>query len=148
MNDEEIHLAELFHRINRRLLGRLTHMNKDSQLSMTEMMVLWTLGKRKLCRASELAEKIGVPASTLTGIVDRMEAQGYLVRVADSQDRRSVQLQATDTLEAFITERMAQANTMLRQTFSAIPAGRLQQMASDLQMILDGLEETDGCKHA
>ena len=145
MNDEEIHLAELFHRINRRILGRLTQGVKPGQYSMTELMVLWTLGKRRLCRASDLAERIGVPASTLTGVLDRLELQGFLVRVADSHDRRSIQLQATDTLEAFIKERMSQANAQLRETFSAIPPERLTQMAVDLQLILDGLEEADGC---
>jgi DNA-binding MarR family transcriptional regulator len=148
MNDEKIQLAELFHRINRRIMGRMGRMIKDKQLSMTEMMVLWTVGKRKICRASDLVDAIGVPASTLTGVLDRLESQHFLVRIADSHDRRSVQIQATETLDAFIKQRMAQMNEILRGAFSTIPEDRIRQLEADLQVILHQLEEEDGCaKH-
>ena len=39
---------------------------------------------------SELAERVSLESSTLTGIIDRMEKSGYVERVMNPDDRRSV----------------------------------------------------------
>src|SRR5262245_53243495 len=43
----------------------------------------------------ELGGRFGVPMSTLTGLVDRMEKKGLVRRVRGRRDRRSIELEAT-----------------------------------------------------
>jgi DNA-binding MarR family transcriptional regulator len=43
---------------------------------------------------SEVAASTGVHPATLTGIVDRLEQAGWLIRVSDPADRRRVRLEA------------------------------------------------------
>jgi MarR family transcriptional regulator, organic hydroperoxide resistance regulator len=43
----------------------------------------------------ELSEKTGMRASTLTGVLDRLEHRGYLTRELDLADRRSFRLPLT-----------------------------------------------------
>ncbi|MCI9308557.1 MAG: winged helix DNA-binding protein [Oscillospiraceae bacterium] len=47
-------------------------------------------------RASAIAAAQRVTAGTLTAAVNQLEAKGYLERVRDSGDKRSVRLQATE----------------------------------------------------
>lgn len=39
---------------------------------------------------SELAERVSLESSTLTGIIDRMEKSGYVERMMNPDDRRSI----------------------------------------------------------
>ena len=63
-------------------------MEKDN-LSKTEITILFMV-KRKLYKATDLAKEIGISASTLTGVVDRLVERGYVKRIRDEKDRRVV----------------------------------------------------------
>ncbi len=61
----------------------------------------------------ELAHRLGISEKTVTGIVDRLEREGYVHRVRDSGDRRVVQVQLTkkgvqaaDRIRRVVAERM------------------------------------------
>jgi len=43
----------------------------------------------------ELAEELRVPLSTVTGVIDQLEAKGYVKRVDHPADRRSLQVRLT-----------------------------------------------------
>lgn len=45
---------------------------------------------------SDLAERVAIDVSTLTGIVDRMEKVGLVSRQPDAKDRRAIRLHLTD----------------------------------------------------
>lgn len=49
--------------------------------------------------AGELAERAGLTSGSITAVVDRLEAKGYVRRVADPEDRRRVLLELTDLME-------------------------------------------------
>jgi DNA-binding MarR family transcriptional regulator len=44
---------------------------------------------------SELAAQLGVPLSTMTGVVDQLEAKGLVERADHPEDRRSLQVRLT-----------------------------------------------------
>lgn len=48
---------------------------------------------------SELAEQMRLEAPTLVGVLDRMERDGWIVRVTDNTDRRRKIVQPTDQVE-------------------------------------------------
>ncbi len=47
----------------------------------------------------ELAERLGIEAPTLVGILDRMERDGWLERYSCSNDRRRKRIRATEKVE-------------------------------------------------
>lgn len=63
-------------------------MERDN-LSKTEIMILFMVKKEPL-KATELAEKIGISASTLTGVVDKLVEKSYVKRIRDENDRRVI----------------------------------------------------------
>lgn len=140
----EIEVVELMHRLYKKLMKRMAPLFRDQQLSMTEVTLLWRVGQQPGIRASDLATDLGMAGSTLTGLTDRMVAQGYLERVADPNDRRSVRLNPTAKAETAKLERQEMVDTILREAFQCLPAERQEQMAADLQKVMDHLDLTEG----
>lgn len=84
-------------------LGRMNSL-RDPLASLVEAMgltppqlhaVMW-LGTDERLTMGEVAQRVGVTEKTVTGIVDRLEAQDYVRRVRDSADRRVVQVELTE----------------------------------------------------
>jgi DNA-binding MarR family transcriptional regulator len=65
------------------------------EVSTRELALLRTLATDGPMIIRELGARFGVPVSTMTGLVDRMEKKGLVRRVAGRPDRRSIQLEAT-----------------------------------------------------
>ncbi|SCF36940.1 DNA-binding transcriptional regulator, MarR family [Micromonospora viridifaciens] len=65
-------------------------------LTSAGMRVLMTLARAGDSTHREMAERCFVRPATLTGIVDTLERDGFVVRQRDPNDRRSVQLSLTD----------------------------------------------------
>jgi DNA-binding MarR family transcriptional regulator len=68
----------------------------DLNLSAAEINALANLGEGGTLSVRQLSERAGTRASTLTGLLDRLENRGYLVREVDPADRRSFRLPLTD----------------------------------------------------
>jgi MarR family transcriptional regulator for hemolysin len=48
---------------------------------------------------TELAEKMGIEAPTLVGVLDRMERDGWIVRIPSEVDRRKKMIRPTEKVE-------------------------------------------------
>ncbi len=65
------------------------------EVSQRELVLLQTLDRHGPMITRELGGRFGVPVSTMTGLVDRMEKKGLVRRVRQSDDRRAISLEAT-----------------------------------------------------
>ena len=73
-------------------MGRLV----QSQVSMSQLHVLWLLQHHGAMAMSRLADLLGVSLSNATGIIDRMEGHGLIERVRVPDDRRLVLVQPAE----------------------------------------------------
>jgi DNA-binding MarR family transcriptional regulator len=69
----------------------LTKVGAEHDLSLTQLRVLGILRDRRL-RMSELADYLSLEKSSLSGLVDRAERRGLLLRAPSSTDRRAVEV--------------------------------------------------------
>ncbi len=139
--DSEIQLIELLFQVNRRVWKLFSPFVKGTGLSLTELMVLVIMSKRKTSRVTKLATVIGVSPSTLTGILDRLVERRFLKRRQDPTDRRSVCMVATPKLETFIHNGTAPAEELLRARLAPMAGSRKKRFVADLQFLLESLEE-------
>ena len=139
--ESEIRLVELLYQINRRIWKLFSPLFRGEQLSITELLVLKIMSKKKTSRVTELATVIGVPSSTVTGILDRLVQQGFLQRSQDPSDRRSVCMTATPKLESFIRNWTAPIEKMLRARLRPMAESRKKRLTEDLQFLLESLEQ-------
>jgi DNA-binding MarR family transcriptional regulator len=67
----------------------------DLELTASEMNTLANLADGRARNVRELSTDTGTRATTLTGVLDRLERRGYLTRSLDPADRRSFRLTLT-----------------------------------------------------
>lgn len=72
----------------------------DLHLSVGEINALANLADRGALNVRELSAETGTRATTLTGVLDRLENRGYLTRELDPTDRRSFRLPLTEAGQA------------------------------------------------
>ncbi|BDG35672.1 MarR family winged helix-turn-helix transcriptional regulator [Saccharococcus caldoxylosilyticus] len=61
-----------------------------------QLMILYTLLKKENIRLNDLAEKLNLSNSNVSGTVDRLVSAGLVARETSKQDRRAVVLSLTD----------------------------------------------------
>ena len=90
---------------------------------------------------SELAERLGIEAPTLAGILDRMERDGWVERQACLHDRRKKRLRATAKAHA-VWQRMAEcAYRMRAKCTDGISPDELLQLKSVCERIRANVDE-------
>jgi DNA-binding MarR family transcriptional regulator len=72
----------------------------DLNLTAAEINTLGNLADRGALNVRELSAETGTRATTLTGVLDRLESRGYLTRELDPTDRRSFRLPLTEAGQA------------------------------------------------
>ena len=84
------------HRTTHYTLHALSSALADLNLTAAEINALANLADRGALNVSELSAESGTRATTLTGVLDRLENRGYLTRELDPADRRSFRLPLTE----------------------------------------------------
>jgi MarR family transcriptional regulator, organic hydroperoxide resistance regulator len=70
---------------------------RDSQLTQAEAHVLAYLAEHPTCSINDLHHSFGHKRSTLTSLLGRLEARGWIRRDAHPSSRRMVRVQLTDS---------------------------------------------------
>jgi DNA-binding MarR family transcriptional regulator len=83
------------HRATHRSLQALAAALSDVDLTGSEINVMAHLADGRARSVRELAAATGTRATTLTGVLDRLERRGHLVRELDPADRRSFRISLT-----------------------------------------------------
>jgi DNA-binding MarR family transcriptional regulator len=101
-------LIDALARSAHQVVGVLTRVAAEHELSLTQLRVFAILRDRERLRMSALAAHLGLDRSTLSGLVARAEARGLLHRTADEEDGRAVGVALTAEGQA-IADRVAEA---------------------------------------
>jgi len=137
---KELRLLELLGDIYRRIMRTVAPLAESEGLSMTEMLVVWKMHGRECRRVKELVTEIGLPPSTLTGILDRLTDAGWLSREADPEDRRAVVMRRTEKLDKFVRLLSQERTRSLAAAFKKLPRDLLDRLNEDLTAVHDLLE--------
>ncbi len=96
---------------------------KVSELNLTSVqtMILGFLDEEDQITSSELGKRTELDSATLTGILDRLEAAGFIERKGNPDDRRSIHIHLTQKGKAMsgeATRVIAAANTEFLQVLT------------------------------
>jgi len=109
----------------------------DLNLSAAEINALANLGEGGTLSVRQLSDRTGTRASTLTGLLDRLENRGYLVREVDPADRRSFRLPLTDQGREVAARARAAITDLERTALSRLDAAQL----AGYHAVISALEE-------
>jgi len=93
--EEEI--LELFHALMRDIAESHAPEFMGVDITMSQAKALYLLSVRPGATMSSIAAELGVGASAVSGLVDRLVAQGYVDRREDPADRRQQLVTITDS---------------------------------------------------
>ena len=113
------------HRTTHHTLHALSAALADLNLSAAEINALANLGGGGTVNVRQLSEKTGTRASTLTGLLDRLENRGYLTRELDPADRRSFRLPLTEAGQTVAARVLAVIAELERSALARLPATQL-----------------------
>ena len=114
-------------------------LNQQHLVTGPQMVCLDCLYKYGAMTQSELAHRVDLGMSTITGIIDRREARGRVTRTRSATDRRRIYVELTAdgrrqaTAPALLQQRLATA-------LSELPATEQNCMAQTLEQIVELLD--------
>ena len=107
----------------------------SSELSFQEIKIINNLGKFQPCIMRELSERMKVPMSTMTGIIDKLVEKKYAVRQHSDHDRRIVEVRLSKEGEKIfeIEERNhMQLATVMLDSLSPVEQEQLLSMFKNI----------------
>jgi DNA-binding MarR family transcriptional regulator len=141
LNDELVAPARAIAFVSRRLERALGH----TDMTLPQFRVLALVASSGE-RAGRIAEKAAVSRPSLTGLLDGLEARGWVRRIAVSGDRRGVLLEVTDAgTEALEAAEQAMA-AALAELLDPAPATQRRQALQGLGALGDIARARQGAR--
>jgi len=100
-NDE---LIESFSEINRAIYKLLKIDADRAGITVVQVKALYQLSSHPNCGLGELAEKLRLTNSTVSGVIDRLVLQDLVERIIPPEDRRSISLKITESGQAILNK--------------------------------------------
>jgi DNA-binding MarR family transcriptional regulator len=116
---------------------RLERALEERGLSIAQFDILATLGFEQGITQQELAERLLVTKGNICGMIDRMEANGWVERRPDREDRRVNRLFLTRRGKALLAQAMPSQQALAKEILSVLAPSELQT----LYQFLDRLDE-------
>jgi DNA-binding MarR family transcriptional regulator len=110
-------------------------------LGATEMKALLLLSGAGSLTAGEIAHHIGVTTPSVTTLIDRLEAKGYVRRVRDTRDRRRVIVERDEPRFARLAQVFGSLQENFRDFLAAYTNDQLITIADFLQKAVQRSQE-------
>jgi len=131
-----VQLARTFTRMARKLDQALeTH-----GLSVPQFDVLATLGFEQGITQQELAQRLLVTKGNICGMIDRMEASGWVERRPDPEDRRANRLFLTEVGRRLLDRVFPDQQRILGRMFESLGEAQTQRLYQLMGQLEDGIE--------
>jgi DNA-binding MarR family transcriptional regulator len=108
-----------------------------------QLVCLATLCDDGAMTGAELSRRVFVSASTITGIIDRLEKRGYVERKRDEIDRRRVLLHATPEGFKLTYNAPSPLQGKLKQRLNELPELERATIGLSLQRVVELMEARD-----
>jgi len=125
------------HRTTHCTLHALSSALAGENLTAAEINALANLADRGVLNVRELSAQTGTRATTLTGVLDRLENRGYVTRELDPADRRSFRLPLTEAGRAVAARVRAAVAGLERDALSGLSATQI----AGFQAVITALQE-------
>jgi len=110
---------------------------KSLGLTMTQFDVIATLGNQLPMSCKELGEKTLVTKGTLTGVLERLEAKGLILRQANLEDARSQLIGLTSEGQSLFEKIFPEHLEFLNKAFQKLSPDELKQLEKSLKLLKD-----------
>ena len=136
-------LISQVHQVSQRVWYEILNRNGLTDLAGARGRVIFALWNEDNIPIKKLVEKTSLDKATLTGIIDRLERDGYVKRIPSPNDKRATLICRTGKDEMFkskIPEVSDQQNALFYKGFSV---GEIEEFENYLKRILENCKEAE-----
>lgn len=109
--------------------------------SKNEVLIFWLLYRRGEVNMTEVADYIHVPLNTATGIINRMEKNGFVVRTRSVEDRRVVHISFSEKGAAQFDALLSEMVRYGLQVVNALTGEEMELLRSMTAKVLEVLRQ-------
>ena len=141
---EQMHAVTSLMRVQQVVLAQLDELLRPHGLTFAryEALVLLTFSKNGSLPLGKMGERLQVHATSVTSIVDRLEAAGLLERLLHPHRRREVQLVLTGRGRHVLDEVDARRSQALAAVLAAMEPGERAALSGGLRAFLTAQSDT------
>ena len=136
-------LLSQVHQVCARVWNKILRENNMADLEGARGRVIFALWGKDGVPIKTLCEKTSLDKSTLTGIIDRLERDGYIERKPSLTDKRSTLITLTGKEQEFSSHVQKVSNQMNKIFYKGFSDEEITQFDSMLQRILDNCKEAE-----
>jgi DNA-binding MarR family transcriptional regulator len=124
-----------------RQLKELTHDHRPVELSMLHLGTLYYVAEHQQPLMSEIAKHLCIKRPSATSLVNGLVASGYLQRLTDRNDRRSVRLDLTPQGKKTLSQGFRQLNKQLHSLLATLNTEEQKQFIAILTKLTNRLHQ-------
>ena len=155
MNDHNSHIPEMDERIIKNLRYCAHFLRHHTEARGSQRRVLHLLSRHGSMTQRDLLEQLGVRASSLSELLSKLEAKGFITKEKSEADKRNFDVALTESGKQALQEMQVQYNVVmadLLSDFDAEEAARLDTLLQKLHDVWQKRAEAEGepprhCKH-
>lgn len=110
----------LLHKLIEILQYKNLYQFETSNIQPQDMYILERIYFGKKLKVKDISKEYNIPASTATGIIDRLESKKYIKRIRNNTDRRIVELIVTEEGSQVIQDHINQDKIFAHNLFNTL----------------------------
>ena len=136
-------LLSQVHQVCGRVWNKILRDNNMADLEGARGRIIFALWGRDGVPIKTLCEKTSLDKSTLTGIIDRLERDGYITKKPSETDKRSTLISLTGKEQEFAQKVQKVSNQMNKIFYKGFTNEEILQFDSMLERILANCKEAE-----
>jgi len=113
------------------------------KITAPQLVTLHVINHRQKTSINALSKEVSLDASTLVGIIDRLENKGYIRRERSQHDRRQVAIHITDMGKEFIATAPSPLQSSLAKSLTKLSTLEQSIIAQSLERIVQMIDSED-----
>ena len=121
------------------------HLAAQFQITGTQLICLMAVVEQGTATSIAVARRVHLGASTIVGVMDRLEAKGFVERRRNPEDRRAVIVTPTAAGRSLVARTPYPLQYSLEQATRGLPRGDREEMAAAMERLVQlmGAEDVD-----
>lgn len=132
---------QLIHKLIDIFEYKSSYQSQSSNIQAQDMYVLERIFFQLKVKIKDISKQYGIPPSTLTGIIDRLESKKYIERTRDKIDRRIIELVITDEGKQAVERHIREDKIFTQNLFNTLQSDKKRLLKELLNELLDNVKK-------
>lgn len=142
-NQNGAEIAALIREINALINQDLRDKFKGTELTLPQFLVIKLLAEEKRLKLSEISKKMNLANSTVSGIIDRLERLGYVIRVQGVEDKRIVFVEPSEKANALNEAYKNKFTEYLESILNGVDQNKVHEILSGLETLKNLIKKSE-----